>query len=206
MSRSFRRWARTPVVERLEGRALLSEVARGGAPPGFLEIDRIDLMPLNGSGVTGHGTLRRIARFGPRSDVTDARYVATLKLNIHGLEAGQSHPQDIDGTTYLGPPAVCPPASAARDDPSPAGLGDEIVSAGEASRYTGMINAKLKDIPAVSEASSRKLRLIFRGRDDVLRGGLLNIYLVRGMTVQGRYEPTVPVACGQLSTIVARRI
>jgi hypothetical protein len=69
-----------------------------------------------------------------------------------------------------------------------------------------MINAQLKDIPARSGAGPRTLRLVFRGRDDFLRGGLLSIYLVRGMTVQGQYQPTVPVACGQLTPIVARRI
>jgi hypothetical protein len=190
----------------LEGRALLSELARGGAPSRFLEIDRIDLMPLNGSGVTGHATLREIFLLGPGSDPTNARYIATLRLSVTGLEAGQSHAQDIDGTTYLGPPAVCPPASAAGNDPSPAGLGDEIISAGEASAYTGMVNAQLKDIPASRSAGSRNLRLVFRGRDDFLRGGLLSIYMVRGLTVQGQYQPTVPVACGQLTAIGTRRI
>jgi hypothetical protein len=196
MNRTANGRAKIPAVEHLEARALLSgltlreNVAVG---PPVLEIDRIKLMPLNGSGVTGSGTLRRI--IGPR--IIPMNYVATLTLKIRGLEAGQVHPQDIDGTTYLSPPATCPPASAAGSD--------GIISASEAEQYTGGISANLKEIPAAVRTGRRTIRVTFRGQDD-FRRSVLAIYVVRGMTVQGQYQPTVPVACAMLRTVVRRPV
>jgi hypothetical protein len=204
MNRTANGQAKIPVVEPLEARALLSGLTHSanaavGRP--VLEIDRIELMPLNGSGVSGRGTLRRIT--GPR--ILAGNYVATLTLKIRGLEAGHGHPQDIDGTTYLEPPASCPPASAAGSDPSPAGLGDDIISASEAERVTGGCSATLKEIPAVVRDGTRTIRVTFRGQDD-FRRSVLSLYVVRGMTVHGRYEPTVPVACSMLTMVVSRPV
>jgi hypothetical protein len=204
MNRTANGRAKIPAVEHLEARALLSGITQRANPAVFragVEIDRIELMPLNSSGVTGRGTLRRTIE-PPFNSFPDFNYVATLRLKINGLEAGYGHRQDLDGTTYLSPPATCPPASAAASDPSPAGLGDDIISASEAAQFTGGIGANLKQITAAVRTRPRTISLTFRGQDDYR--AILSIYVVRGMTVHGQYEPTVPVACSMLTAVVRR--
>jgi hypothetical protein len=163
----------------------------------FVEVYRVELEPLNGSGVRGSGTVVRISNggFGP--------FVARFSLSVAGLESGRPHSISIDNRPYLFPPGECPPASAAADDPSPSGLGDDIISAGEAARYTG---GTVYELPPVrTRGRLGFVRGLFRGTNDP-RDSLGDALLVRGLTVHGQYEATVPVACSRLTYVGPRSL
>src|SRR4051794_22131808 len=101
------RWAirrHIPHVEVLEGRALLSGV-QALQQGGRREVYRIELQELNGSGVTGTGTLMRTLGRG-----LEPRFTATLRLRLSGLESGQTHLLGQHTRfTYLNDPVFCPP-------------------------------------------------------------------------------------------------
>jgi hypothetical protein len=188
-----------PRVEELEGRALLSGVQ--ALQQGLRDVYRIDLDGMNGSGVTGTGTLVR--RLALRGD-SDPRFVASLRIRVNGLESGQAHLRSIHTRfNYLSNPIFCPPPSAADDDPTPAGLGDSVISASESALFT-QDERSLGSFSATSRPRAQSARVVFRGTVDFRNLGP-DLLILRGMTINGRYEPTVPVACGDFTLVSPRR-
>ncbi len=176
-----------PSGDGLESRALLSAVHP--ARP-LVEREKISLTELNGSGVTGSGTL--VLKYtGPG---TDRHLKATLTLKVSGLEAGQVHPVTVNGNPASGKLGQIPPSSAATLDPSADGLGTEIISMSEADPYTGPALVKLDPIePNRRGALPKTIHRTFSAIDDPSNSAF-QVLVVCGETVQGTYQTTVPVA------------
>lgn len=201
---------RLPVVEALEGRALLSAGGGGAAGrysprfagrPGVAaqrasgmgggaQVYQVTLAPENGSGVSGRAT---IVQRGDRARVT---------LVVSGLEPGTIHASHVHG--FAGQPqdrpSEVPPPSAADDDPTPNGLGPDITSETESTPFVGHIIRTLsRSFRANARGVGRFQAMVdLRHQDYPVNILPLTIRMVEvhGMTVDGVYQPTVPVAGG----------
>jgi hypothetical protein len=128
------------------------------------------LTGLNGSGVSGSGTLL----------VTDGNQLK-VNLSLAGLEPGQPHDVAISGLSSGN--ATCPTSSADADH-------DGVVSLSEAQPSVGNVLATFSTSQQAGEQltmSSSWLPLPSR------------TIVVLGETVNGIYDASVPVACGQIS-------
>lgn len=190
---------RQPMVEALEGRALLSTV-HGSARPAarYIETYRIRFEPLNGSGVLGTGTLQIDVRnrFGDNP--------ATLTLRVRGLERGYPHAVTLNGFDYLmiGRSAAIPPASAASADPSPAGLGPSTLSDGEGQVYYGAPQGSA--IPPIRPARAggvREVRLRFADNYDARTLANRQAIILHGLSVDGQRQADAPAAFGSIRLV-----
>jgi len=128
------------------------------------------LTGLNGSGVSGSGTLL----------VTSGNHLR-VNLSLAGLEPGQPHDVAISGLPSGD--ATCPTSSADANH-------DGVVSLSEAQPSVGNVLATLSTSQQAGEQltmSSSWLPLPSR------------TIIVLGETVNGLYDASVPVACGQIS-------
>jgi hypothetical protein len=128
------------------------------------------LTSLNGSGVSGSGTLL----------VTGGNKLK-VNLSLTGLEPGQPHYVAISGLPSGN--ATCPTSSADADH-------DGVVSASEAQPSVGNVLATLSTSQQVGEQltmSSSWLPLPSR------------TFIVLGETADGIYDASLPVACGEIS-------
>jgi hypothetical protein len=129
----------------------------------------VTLTALNGSGVSGNGSLLLNGN------------ALTFRLEINGLESGQTHTIDIRGLSSGS--ATCPTASADTNH-------DGLISAAEGAPYFGDELVAL-DASAHGNAtqtiSSSVLPLDTR------------TVVAFGKTVNGSYDATLPVACGTIS-------
>ncbi len=143
----------------------------------------VDLEPLNGSGVGG--TVHLTLEGG----------VLTVRLEATGLEANRPHPQHIHGhmkpVTNDNGNATCPTPAADAD-------GDDLVSVGEGLPNYGPVliplptsttadgnlayTATFTDLSAIQPANTLQNRAI----------------VLHGMSVNGVYIGSLPVACGQI--------
>lgn len=151
------------------------------------QVQVVDLDAMNGSGVDGRAVLIL------RGD--------ELRVNItaRGLEAGALHPQHIHG--LMGSEqAVCPPPSAAdnlpglpeeADDP------DQFISLEEGAPFYGPILLPLTPFPTASKGGVTTYSQTFEVDGDLLDLSDETIVL-HGMTVDGTYVATLPVACGAI--------
>lgn len=141
------------------------------------------LDPLNASGVSG------IAIFTVRGDVLRS------VVAVHGLEPGQVHMQHIHGIID-GSLATCPPPSADSN-------GDGLISFAEGLPFYGPVLLPLQPYPTANSGGAVNTRQTFTGTqlaqlqlDSV---PLTNrVVVVHGMTVNGTYDMTLPVACGPI--------
>ena len=136
-----------------------------------------DIMALNGSGVMGTATL------------TLEGDKLTVQLMASGLEAGKLHPQHIHGFMDKNKNAVCPPMSADTD-------GDGLVELGEGLPFYGPVLLSLEPFPTAPDGTINYTRTF-----DVTAAMLPlqnNVIVLHGMTVNGEYVATLPVACGAI--------
>jgi len=117
----------------------------------------------------------------------------TLKVEIEasGLEAGKPHPQHIHGFGDATKNATCPGFEADVD-------GDGVISVGEGAPFYGPIVLPLVPFDLVDESGNLEYEIKLTFNPQSL-GDLSNRTVVmHGMTVNGTYVPSLPVACGQL--------
>ena len=151
------------------------------------QVQVVDLDALNGSGVAGRAVLVL------RGD--------ELRVNItaRGLEAGALHPQHIHG--LMGSEeAVCPPPSAADDLaglPEEADDPDEFISLEEGAPFYGPILLPLTPFPTANKAGVTTYSQSFEVDGDLLDLSD-EVIVLHGMTIDGTYVATLPVACGNI--------
>ncbi len=152
-----------------------------------VHVYRVDLDPLNNSGVEGQAILIQRGN--------------TLRVIIRakGLEPGQLHPQHIhglDGSTN----AVCPPPDAADNIaglPEEASDPDEFISLEEGVPFYGPVLLSLTPFPTANPAG-----VVTYSQSFQVDGDLLDLtdeeIVLHGMTLSEGYAASLPVACGQI--------
>jgi hypothetical protein len=157
-----------------------------------------NLMPLNNSGVTGTAT------------VTVDENVLTVEVIASGLEPNKVHPQHIHGFMDKNKNSTCPTPAADTN-------GDGLIDLVEGlPSYGGVLLELYVPIDAFPEADADG-NLYFKrtfnlGEVEFQEEGEVIAYkdlkplqnrtiVLHGLTVNGTYVPTMPVACGQLSAM-----
>ncbi|WP_299701733.1 hypothetical protein [uncultured Pontibacter sp.] len=141
----------------------------------------VHLMELNNSGVSGMATIDL------KGDMID------VHLEASGLTPNMEHMQHIHGFTDSNKNAVCPPMSADTD-------GDGLISLAESVPYYGPILVPLTPYPT-ADASGMVNFMNDYGISRVVRPLQNNVIVLHGMYVDGVYDPTIPVACGQIKVM-----
>ena len=136
---------------------------------------RVDLQPVNGSAVTA------------RSLVVKGDQTITVSLAAEGLEPGRQHRLNIH--RYEDERAVrCATTSDDRN-------GDGRVDLDEGETAWGPIALELLPSPTADEDGTAA----FEGTFPLAASKIYNgVIVVSGATVDGAFDPSIPVACGQL--------
>lgn len=142
-----------------------------------------DLAMLNNSGVSG------------TAELTLKGDQLTVKIQATGLEPSMVHPQHIHGFMENNRNSKCPPASADDD-------GDGLVELGEGLPFYGPVLLPLDPFPTAPDGS---INFEETYTVDSSITPLQNRAIVlHGMTVDGEYIATLPVACGQIESSQGR--
>ncbi|SDY62665.1 hypothetical protein SAMN05661080_04082 [Modestobacter sp. DSM 44400] len=155
--------------------------------PQIPQVHVVDLAPLNGSGV--HGKAILIQRGGQLRVIIIAR----------GLEPGQPHAQHIhglDGDTN----AVCPSPDAADQIaglPQEASDPDRFISLEEGQPSYGPVLLPLTPFPDAAPVGIVTYHETFPVSGD-LSDLSDEVVVLHGLTLDGGYAASVPVACGQI--------
>lgn len=135
---------------------------------------------LNNSGVSGEA---RIKIFGDQISV---------KISADGAEPNRVHAQHIHGMSDPEMNAVCPDGSADVN-------GDGIITVGEGVPFYGGIVLSLEDFPTANANGkiSYNAKLPY---DALLPLSTVEnrVIVLHGLTVDGQYIASLPIACGQL--------
>jgi len=138
------------------------------------------LFPLNDSGVEGK------AEFELEGDQLHVRIEAT------GLEASRLHAQHIHGHEHKN--ASCPPDNADTN-------GDGIIDIGEGLPYYGPVLVPLAPFPTADAGgaiSFDQVFTVFTVDPDALGPLQKRAVVLHGMSVNGDYIASLPVACGEI--------
>lgn len=142
------------------------------------------LQPLNGSGVTG------VARM----DLDGSALTVTIVAS--GLEANQTHMQHIHAIDHGN--STCPPPSADAN-------GDGIVSFAEGLPFYGPVRLPLTvsgtTYPFIGPSGTVSYSRTFAVDPHDFLALQTKVVVLHGLTVNGAYDPTTPVACGQIRVI-----
>ena len=154
-----------------------------------------DLAMLNESGVSG------------TAEITLTRNEITVKIQATGLEPNKLHPQHIHGFIENRRNATCPPPSADTN-------GDGIIDLVEGLPFYGPIIQDLyvpiDTYPMAVDGDIDYERTKTLGETEFVEEGQVATYselrplqnrtiVLHGMTVDGEYVATLPVACGQIT-------
>lgn len=145
-----------------------------------------DLSGLNDSGVEGTATISITAN------------ELTVHIMASGLEPNMLHPQHIHGFTTNNGNATCPTMA---DDTN----GNGLVELGEGLPSYGPVLLDLQPFPTADASGNIDFTMTYAlGEGDMIsRKDLMPLQnraiVLHGMTVDGEYWATLPVACGQLS-------
>jgi hypothetical protein len=144
----------------------------------------VDIAPLNHSGVTGQAKLMVEG------------HTLTVEIWAEGLEAGKPHPQHIHGFADSKKNATCPPPSADTN-------GDGLVDLLEGLPYYGPVLVDLTPYPTAEDGTIHYKQTFMLGMDELISYSALKplqnrVIVLHGMTVDGEYWPTLPIACGQI--------
>ena len=135
---------------------------------------------LNDSGVVGVAQLT----------IEDAKYL-TVEIEATGLEPFPIHPQHIHGFDRPRANSSCPGPDADAD-------GDGIVSVSEGAPFYGPVILPLTPFNLVGGDGELSYWASFTIPPEELRPLNKRTIVLHGMTVDGVYVPSVPVACGQI--------
>ncbi|MDX1663956.1 MAG: hypothetical protein R3272_09190 [Candidatus Promineifilaceae bacterium] len=141
------------------------------------QVYEVDLDPLNNSGVDGTAMLTVMGN------------QLTVTINATGFEAGELHPQHIHGFTETLQMATCPPPTADEND-------DGLVDLGEGAPFYGPVLLPLEPFPT-APGGDVNFSESYTFSDDLMPLES-NAIVLHGMTVDGSYEATLPIACGQI--------
>lgn len=163
--------------------ALSADASAAMKSPASLNLEKnymVNFQALNHSGVSG------TAKLWLQGDKL------TVEIEAMGLEMNRLHPQHIHGFKENNKNATCPTASADTD-------GDGIISLAEGLPSYGPVLLSLTDFPTADAEGNIHYRKEFTITPDLLP--LQNRAIVlHGMTVNGEYVATLPVACGQVKS------
>jgi hypothetical protein len=136
-----------------------------------------NLGTLNNSGVTGTATL------------TLDGNMLTVQVLASGLEPNQTHIQHIHGFMDNKKKSMCPPQSADAN-------GDGFVDLGEGLPFYGGVLLNLDPFPTAPDGTINYTRTF------TIDASLLplqnRVVVIHGLTVNGVYDITMPVACGMI--------
>lgn len=138
----------------------------------------VQLTELNGSGVSGMATIELTG------DMLD------VHLQASGLTPDMEHMQHIHGFVETNQNSVCPPMSADTN-------GDGLISLVEGIPFYGPVLVPFTPYP-VADAMGRVDFMNSYAITKAARPLQNNVIVLHGMYVNGVYDPTIPVACGQL--------
>lgn len=139
-----------------------------------------ELSPLNGSGVTG------------TAELTLMGDQLTVEIFATGVEPGNVHLQHIHGFMDNNKNSKCPPPSADGDD------ADDLVGFLEGRPFYGPVLLPLDPFPVPTDQTIN-FKETYTLSDDTKVTPLQNTSIVlHGMTVDGTYIETLPIACGQI--------
>ncbi len=140
----------------------------------------VKLFPLNGSGVYGEAEIK----------IKNSN-VIKIELEANGLEANKLHPQHIHGLSNTTLNATCPDISADLD-------ADGLISVGEGLPFYGPIVLPLTPFDLVGDDGELRYDAKFTINPDSVQPISKRTIVLHGMTVNGEYVPSLPIACGTL--------
>lgn len=171
-------------------------VAESRADAAKTKMYTADLSMLNESGVSG------------TAELTLTRNEITVKIQATGLEPNMLHPQHIHGFLENKRNSTCPSPSADTNE-------DGIIDLGEGAPFYGPIiqpiYVPIDDYPMAVNGEIDYERTFTLGETEFEEEGEVATYselrplqnraiVLHGMTVDGEYNPFLPVACGQITT------
>ena len=139
------------------------------------------LESLNNSGVEGTAWIT----------LTDGKYL-TVEIEASGFEAGKPHPQHIHGLDK--PPAknsTCPTINADVN-------GDNIVDLGEGLPNYGPVILPLVPFDLVDDDGNLNYPASYQIRPNEFQPLHKRVVVLHGLTIDGTYVPSTPVACGEI--------
>lgn len=142
----------------------------------------VNMLPLNDSGVWASVG---ISIKGKTLNVT---------IEATGLEVGKPHPQHIHGHDSSKTNATCPGLEADVD-------GDGVVSVGEGLPSYGPIVLPLVPFDLVDAAGNLSYTATFPINPKSLRPIAKRTVVMHGLTVNGNYVPSLPIACGEIEKV-----
>ena len=122
--------------------------------------------------------------------VEDGKYL-TVAIEASGLEPSLVHPQHIHGFDRPRSNSSCP-------GPEADANGDGIVSVGEGLPNYGPVVLPLFPFNLVDGSGELSYFAAFTIRPEDLRPLHKRSIVLHGLTVDGEYVPSVPVACGEI--------
>ena len=140
----------------------------------------MELMPLNNSGVEAEVEIKLKGN------------MLTISIEASGLEAGKPHPQHIHGHGEASINASCPGIEADVD-------GDGLISVQEGVPSYGPIMLPLTPFNLVDADGELEYQATFSVDPDSLAPLHKRTIVLHGMTVNGQYIPSLPVACGEIT-------
>ena len=141
---------------------------------------RVELHSLNGSGVFGEAEI-------------EIKKGKTLKISLQadGLEPNQPHPQHIHGLDSKAGNSTCPDSSADTN-------ADGLVSVGEGLPFYGPIVLPLTPFNLVGDDGELRYEASFTINPATVQPLHKRTIILHGMTVNGQYIPSLPIACGEI--------
>jgi len=138
----------------------------------------LELVPLNNSGVRAEVELKLINE-------------TTLLVSIEasGLESGKLHPQHIHGFNTPLKQATCPGLQADTD-------GDGVISVGEGLPTYGPILLPLIPFDLVDTNGELNYTIQLTINPETMLPLSKRVVLLHGLSVNGQYIPSLPIACG----------
>jgi len=114
-----------------------------------------------------------------------------VEIEASGLEPGKPHPQHIHGFNKPVARSTCPTAENDTD-------GDGIITVAEGAAAFGPILLPLVPFDLVDDAGQLDYQASFTINPGNLQPLGKRTVVLHGLTVNGEYIPSLPIACGQL--------
>jgi len=114
-----------------------------------------------------------------------------VEIEASGLEPGKPHPQHVHGKDNPVANATCPGPEADTN-------GDGVVSVGEGLPSYGPIILPLVPFNLVDAGGNLNYEATFTINPGALQPLHKRAIVLHGMTVNGAYVPSLPIACGQI--------